>query len=62
MTDALLWFLIGWNLVCFGFLGWAWLTKANMDKIFAFVLTVLGTVCVIWLVRNGLIGLLNVCK
>jgi hypothetical protein len=34
----------------------------NMDKIFAFVLTVLGTVCVIWLVRNGLIGLLNVCK
>jgi hypothetical protein len=23
MTDALLWFLIGWNLVCLGFLGWA---------------------------------------
>jgi len=34
----------------------------KVDKIFAFFLTVLGTVCVIWLVRNGLIGLLNVCK
>lgn len=31
-------------------------------KLSAFTITVLGTVCVIWLVRNGLVGLLNICK
>jgi hypothetical protein len=33
MTDALMWFLIGWNLVCFGFLGWAWIGGGKFGKL-----------------------------